>query len=61
MGHGCLSHQNVIGSHQHAFELHWVGMQGSLTGGEKVSLAPAFLSDDLFLQVSDGFGMSPVE
>ena len=36
-------------------------MKGSLTGREEVSLAPAFLLDDLFLQVSDGFGMLPVE
>ena len=51
----------MIGSYQHTFELHWAGKQGSLTGREEVSLASAFLSDHLFLQVSDGFGMLSVE
>ena len=58
---GALPHQNVIGSHQQAFELCWTGVYGCFTGGEKVGFASAFLSDDLFLQISDGFGILPME
>ena len=35
--------------------------RAGLAGGEEVSLASAFLSHDLFLQVLGGFAMLPVE
>ena len=34
---------------------------GILIGREEISLTLAFFLDDLFLQVLDGLGMSPVE
>ena len=37
------------------------GMYSILTGREEVNLTPTFFLDDLFLQVLDGLGMSPVE
>ena len=49
----------MVRSYQHAFELHQAGVQGSLTGGEEVSLASAFLSGDLLLLYD--FAMLPLE
>ena len=51
----------MVGGHQHAFEVHWAGMQGGLAGGEEVGLASAFLLDDLLLQVPHDFAMFPLE
>ena len=61
MGHECLPHQYVIGSYQCASEFYRAGLYSSLTGQEEVNLTLTFLLDDLFLQVLDGLGMSPLE
>ena len=58
---GYLSHQYMVGSYQHASEFYWAGLYGGLTGGERVKLTLTFLLDDLFFQVLDGLGMSPLE
>ena len=61
MGHGCLSHQYVVGSYQCAMEFHRAGLYGSLTGEEEVKLTLTFLLDSLFFQVLDGLGMCLVK
>ena len=61
MGHGCPSHQYMIGSYQCALEFYRAGLYGSLTGREEVNLTLTFLLDDLFLQMLDGLGMSLLE
>ena len=61
MEHGCLSHQYMVESYQHASEFHRAGLYSGLTGSKEVKLTLIFLLDDLYFQVLDGLGMSPLE
>ena len=61
VGCGCLPHQYMVGSYQHATEFHRTGSYGSLTGEEEVKLTLTFLLDGLFFQVLDELGMSLLE
>ena len=61
MGCECLSHQYVVGSYQCTVEFYRAGLYGGLTGREEVNLTLIFLLDDMFFQMFDGLGMSPLE